>query len=463
MKTLIKLVLTLVLFAGWSTPEVAAQDKTGYVMRVEGRLVFIDLGAQDEVIPNDLFRVIRQETIIHPVTGENLGGEVPLGVVRIVEIFPRYSTAEILNMDPGADIRMMGADAKQGLVRVKMLTPDEQMDIQNQVTRKPMVRSPAAMVSSMGNPDGEIKSIVPEFRIGGGSPAETNLPDRTYKLVSDPLLLSQMDTTGVDPALENFNSSIVAEAGIRMPLSDKVSFLGRLGIGAATKIALGAKYYPGSMFGSGLPTPDGHVGEPALTIMVGYGGRGSSSLPATALAQLTARSTLTATPGFQVDLGDTVVTAPAGGFPPEEAVLEARVDSAFRAQATDSIRAAATDSLSTLSSTGLGFGIGIELPVTEQIKVDAHMDRFGSIEEMSFGLTWYQKRMSAGETNPDGVLRSFIGQGRVILDTHASKTYFDLGLTYPVSKQYTVSAGFISDFGGFSQFGLAVRGYINRQ
>ena len=63
-----------------------AQDRMGYVMRVEGRLVFVDLGAQDEVIPNDLFRMIRQETIIHPVTGENLGGEVPLGMIRIVEI-----------------------------------------------------------------------------------------------------------------------------------------------------------------------------------------------------------------------------------------------------------------------------------------------------------------------------------------------------------------------------------------
>ena len=61
------------------------------------------------------------------------------------------------------------------------------------------------------------------------------------------------------------------------------------------------------------------------------------------------------------------------------------------------------------------------------------------------------------------MLRSLIGRARVIFDTHVDKTYVDLGITYPVSDQYTVSAGFISDFGGFSQFGLAVRGYINRQ
>ena len=55
--------------------------------------------------------------------------EAAVGVIRIVEIFPRYSTAEILKLDPGADIRMMEAEAKTGLIRVKMLSADEQMDI----------------------------------------------------------------------------------------------------------------------------------------------------------------------------------------------------------------------------------------------------------------------------------------------------------------------------------------------
>ncbi len=128
-----------------------------------------------------------------------------------------------------------------------------------------------------------------------------------------------------------------------------------------------------------------------------------------------------------------------------------------------SIRASATDSLSALATKGIGFGLGVDLPVTEQIKLDARIDRFGSIEEFSFGVTYYMKRMGMGETNPDGVLRSLIGKARVIFDTNVEKTYVDLGVTYPVTAQYTVSAGFISDFGGFSQFGLAVRGYINRQ
>ncbi len=44
MKTLITMAMTLLILAGFSAPEVAAQDRMGYVMRVEGRLVFIDLG-----------------------------------------------------------------------------------------------------------------------------------------------------------------------------------------------------------------------------------------------------------------------------------------------------------------------------------------------------------------------------------------------------------------------------------
>ena len=161
MKTLTVLFVAIVTLVGIITQPVAAQERMGYVMRVEGRLVFLDLGAQDEVIPNDLFRVIRQETIIHPVTGENLGGEVPLGIIRIVEIFPRYSTAEILNMDPGADIRMMSSEARQGLIRVKMLTSDEQMDVQNMITRKPMIRSATIMAPSTGNPDGCYEQYCP--------------------------------------------------------------------------------------------------------------------------------------------------------------------------------------------------------------------------------------------------------------------------------------------------------------
>jgi len=248
-----------------------------------------------------------------------------------------------------------------------------------------------------------------------------------------------------------------------MPLSDKASFIGRLGIGAATKFAVGARFYPGTMFGSGVATPDGHVGEPAFTVMVGYGGKGASTLPLVALAQLTAQTNLVAIDGLEIDLGDTLVTVPVGGFTPADAALQVRVDSAFQAVTTDSIRASATDSLSKLASSGLGFGIGVDLPVTEQIKLDASLKRFGSIETMAFGLTWYSKRMGMGDANPDGVLRSLIGSARLILDSNADKTYVDLGITYPVSAQYTLSAGFISDFGGFSQFGLAVRGYINRQ
>jgi hypothetical protein len=380
-------------------------------------------------------------------------------MIRIVEIFPRFSTAEILSMDPGADIRMMGAEAKQGLVRIKMLTADEQMDVQNVMTRKAMVRSPTIMAPSMGNPDGAMKSIVPEFRIGGGSAAETNLPDRAYKLVSNAAFLAQADTSTVDPALENFNSSILAEVGVRMPLSNKVSLIGRLGIGAATKLAVGGKFFPGPMFGSGVPTPGGHVGEPAPTVTVGYGGKGASALPAVALGQLTSRKTLVTESGFVADLGDTVVTMVDVGIPE---ALQARVDSAYQAAITDSIRASAKDSLSTLASRGLGFGLAVDIPLTEQIKVDASINRFGSVEELSFGVTYYTKRMGMGKTNPDGVLRSLIGQARLILDSNADKTYLDLGLTYPMTPQYTVSAGFISDFGGFSQFGLAVRGYISR-
>ena len=129
-----------------------AQDRRGYVLRSEGRLVFIDLGVQDEVIPNDLFSIVRQESIIHPVTGENLGGEVLMGMVRVIEIFNRYSTAEILNLSPGIDLRVLDTEARQGLIRVKSLTAEEEMDAQR-VMMRPATTRHTMMIPSTDNPE----------------------------------------------------------------------------------------------------------------------------------------------------------------------------------------------------------------------------------------------------------------------------------------------------------------------
>ena len=446
-------VITLCALAGSSE----AQDRRGYVLRAEGRLVFIDLGIQDEVIPNDLFSMVRQESIIHPVTGENLGGEVPLGMVRVVEIFNRYSTAEILNLSPGVDLRVLDGESKQGLIRVKSLTADEQMDAQK-VMMRPTTTRHTMMLPKTDNPDGPIKGVIPQIVIGGGSKVETNLPDSVFGLVNDPTLLAQAATR--DSILENINSSIVIALGAHYPLSNRTSLVGDLAVGARAKLAVGAKFFTRPMFGSGAPTPDGRVGEPAFRVTGGWGGKGSSSLPVDVAGRLIADAALEAPADFGITIGDSTFIKSDPGL---VADVEAQIDSTYRAVVTDSLRLLASDSLSAIGKRGLGYGIGVVLPVTPKFKMNLGMERFGSIEEYAVGLTYYMRPLSSrATTNPDGVLRSLIIGSQAVFDTKFEKTFVDLNLTYPMTSMYTVSAGFTSDFGGFNHFGLTIRGYIDR-
>ena len=434
-----------------------AQDRRGYVLRSEGRLVFIDLGVQDEVIPNDLFSIVRQESIIHPVTGENLGGEVLMGMVRVIEIFNRYSTAEILNLSPGIDLRVLDTEARQGLIRVKSLTAEEEMDAQR-VMMRPATTRHTMMIPSTDNPDGPIKGVIPQIQLGGGSKVQTNLPDSVFGLISDPNLLAQAANT--DSVLENINSSIVIALGAHYPLSNRTSLVGDLSVGARSKLAVGAKFYTTSLFGTGAPTPNGRVGEPAIRVTVGFGGKGSSSLPIDVTSRLIADPTLAAPADFGISIGDSTFIKSDPTLTPQ---VEAQIDSSYRAVVTDSLRVLATDSLSSIAKRGLGIGIGMVLPITNKIKMDLGMERFGSIEEYTLGLTYYMRPLSSqAMTNPDGVLRSWIFGAQAVFDTKFDKTYLDLNVTYPLTPMYTVAAGFTSNFGGFNHFGVTFRGYIDR-
>ena len=98
------------------------QAPEGYVLRVEGRLVFLDMGTQDNVHPNKFYHMARQETVIHPVTGENLGGLIPLGSVRVVEVFPRLATAEVIRLNRDMDLELLDQEARQGLIRIQSMS-----------------------------------------------------------------------------------------------------------------------------------------------------------------------------------------------------------------------------------------------------------------------------------------------------------------------------------------------------
>ncbi|MGA1196109.1 MAG: hypothetical protein ACO36I_06370, partial [Candidatus Latescibacterota bacterium] len=156
-----------------------AQD-TGYVLQVAGRLVFVDKGEQDNMRPGDFLQIIRQEIIKHPETGENLAGEVALGVVRIVEVFPRLSTAEVVDLMRGMDFDMLDKEARQGLIRIRVLPPEAEMMILERVKAR---ESGLMAAPDRLNPDGVLRQFVPEIRVGIGSRQDAVWPAFTYQLI----------------------------------------------------------------------------------------------------------------------------------------------------------------------------------------------------------------------------------------------------------------------------------------
>ncbi len=427
---------------------VSSQTHQGYVVQVQGRLVFVDLGEQDNLHPDDFLQVLRHEVIIHPVTGEDLGGDVPLGTVRVVQVFPRLSTAELVDLDRKTDLKAMDNEAREGLIRVRPLPVELKEDVKRKmdaVAGVPMLTVP---VHSEKNPDGAVGSWVTDFRFGLGSRVRTATPDSIYQLISVGLR-GQADQTGINQKLTGINDKQELQLSLVMPRSRRLSALLDVWRGGNSLLAVGARYYPGPLvpyLGDGK-TPDGEIGEPAITLIVGRGGRGSSSLTAGARGFIRARGELVADSLFIGSLDSTQT---------------AFADSLFRDSITDSLRKDAELSLEKSANRGFGFGVGLSVPLFKRFSIRAGLMRFGNLDEISAGLTYFMKTLNpAGmNANPDGILRSVIASLDWRWDREVEKNYLDLNVRFPFNARYTFGADVITDMGGFTRYGVSLKGYI---
>ncbi|MFN3975977.1 MAG: hypothetical protein ACK4LT_02830 [Aquificaceae bacterium] len=100
-----RLILTLLLFFSLIVKAQEALDKVreffdrqGYVVKVEGSKVLIDLG-KDRVRPGEEFEVIREgKEIIHPITKQVIGRERErVGRIRVEEVQDSFSYARLLD------------------------------------------------------------------------------------------------------------------------------------------------------------------------------------------------------------------------------------------------------------------------------------------------------------------------------------------------------------------------------
>jgi len=456
-----------------------AQDE-GYVLQVAGRLVFVDQGEQDNIRPGDFLQVIRQEVIKHPETGENLAGEVALGAVRIVKVFPRLSTAEVVDLIKGMDLELLDTEARQGLIRIRMLPPEAEMVILERVHA-----AETGMIAPPGkwNPDGILGQFVSDFRFGVGSQPEIAWPPFTYQLVGastvgshlpilarsdsafaglkDTSLLSLADTTTTPQTLAPQGGGLATQIGLMYPYSNRITFLADLGFGSHSQFDFGARFYTARLIrflGDGY-TADGQVGVPVVTLKLGTGAQGASSLSSATLAQLAARTDLSADSIYAITVLDSALATPFAELDP---ALRTHVDTLYRADVTQLLQASANEGAEELTKSGLGFSVGLTLPVARHFTLRAHWTKMGNIKEFGGGLTYYLSTVEKADpaVNPDGRIRSMVFYLGGRYDSGIKQRVLDFDLVVPIAQRYTLSSVMTTDLKSFMRIGLSFKAYL---
>ncbi len=472
MRQFLAFILVLALCGGAFAQDAIVEN--GYVLQTAGRLLFIDKGEQDNVRPGDLFQLVRQEVIRHPETGENLAGEMVLGAVRVVEVFPRLSTAEVVNLVKGTDLEILDRESRLGIIRIKPLLPEEEMAImqrlQTQQQKNLLIEDEAE--AARLNPDGQVRKLSFEAGVGFGSRVDIGLPDRTYQLMSPTTRLGDhlvgSGVTQSDSAFANvakiplltladtslvpqdlvLGSAIQPHIGLTYPLSERLTALFWASFGSRSELSAGLRFYPGRLLGflGEGNTPDGRVGEPVLSLRVGRGGQGPTSLSEATRAQLTARSTLLADPVYKATLN---------------AAQKAGADTLYRADVTRLLHQAVKDTLSQLTKRSMGGALSLTLPIARNVVLRGFLTHLGNIKETGGGLTYFMRAMADEPlTNPDGVPRSLVIQMGGRYDWGTKLKTIDFGMVMPVNARFTVSGNVVSDLSHYTRAGIVIKSYL---
>lgn len=125
-------IIAIFLFIVASSLSPIAQGIRGYVVKVqvEEQLVLIDLGPSDGIQVGDLFQMVQQDQRTNIETEKS---EISLGALRVVEIFPSFSTAEIVYFASLMDLEALNLLAEKGVVRLIGLPRELVEDLETSV------------------------------------------------------------------------------------------------------------------------------------------------------------------------------------------------------------------------------------------------------------------------------------------------------------------------------------------
>lgn len=85
----------------------AASSPQGYIVKVDGRQIFIDLGAHEPGLAvGTKLSILSERDLVHPVSGRVLGRTLEeIGRASVVQVEENFSRAEIVEIVPGASVR----------------------------------------------------------------------------------------------------------------------------------------------------------------------------------------------------------------------------------------------------------------------------------------------------------------------------------------------------------------------
>ena len=97
----------LIFLAMLGTAGAQMPDK-GLVIRNTDGLIFIDMGRQDNVMKGDLFDIIDEDVVLHPLSGDTLSvTPKSVGALKVLQVYPKMALVQLLHIQGNKNPMLM--------------------------------------------------------------------------------------------------------------------------------------------------------------------------------------------------------------------------------------------------------------------------------------------------------------------------------------------------------------------
>ena len=133
------LITCLMVIANDSDIEATAIGE-GLIIRVMDRMVYVDLGLQDNIKKGDLFNIIEPEVFTHPLDGDTLSvSPKNIGALRVIQVFPKMALAEVTHIESPKDPMLKHIAPIQDALRIMEVEHFEKMAVANRQSSKSLL------------------------------------------------------------------------------------------------------------------------------------------------------------------------------------------------------------------------------------------------------------------------------------------------------------------------------------